>query len=268
MNRKVPPRVQFQYEPDLKPEPVDDEPEEEFESYEEEVGEPPAVTANARMPEVVGKEEIVGETIFEYPDNIAVMPDEVKENLKYEGMEDGIDYMENIKEPSKPRIKSPAPEPKKTKSGRKPRKPMTQEQKDKLAQARVKAVQVKKAKAEERKRQKELEMEEKELLKQRKAKNLQKLREEVSESPKPAPQEGKVVHQQVTGLTRKDLEEAQYEAISKYEILRKQRKEEKRKLMAQEKQKRELIEKLKPDNNGYRARDQNGKLKNRWDMCY
>lgn len=266
MNRKVPPRVQFQYEPDLKPVAVDDEVE-EFESYEEEVGEPPAVIE--RMPEVVGKEEIVGESIFEYPDNIAVMPDEVKENLKYEGMEDGIDYMENIKEPSKPRIKSPAPapapEPKKTKSGRKPRKPMTQEQKDKLAQARVKAVQVKKAKAEERKRQKELEMEEKELLKQRKAKNLQKLREEVSESPKP---EAKVVHQQVTGLTRKDLEEAQYEAISKYEILRKQRKEEKRKLMAQEKQKRELIEKLKPDNNGYRARDANGKLKNRWDMCY
>ena len=256
MNRKVPPRVQFQYEPDLKPKPMDD-PEEDFESYEEEVGEPPVVTARARMPEVVGKEEIDGETIFEYPDNIAVMPDEVKENLKYEGMEEGIDYIENIKEPSKPTPK--------TKSGRKPRKPMTQEQKDKLAQARIKAVQVKKAKAEERKKQKELEMEEKELLKQRKAKNLQKLREEVSESPKPVE---KVVHQQVTGLTRKDLEEAQFQAISKYEILRKQRKEEKRKFMEQEKQKRELIEKLKPENNGYRARDANGKLKNRWDMCY
>ena len=257
MNRKVPPRVLFQYEPDPVPAP-EPEPDmdDDFESYEEEVGEPP-VTAPARMPEVVGKEEIDGETIFEYPDNIAVMPEEVKENLKYEGIEEGIDYMENIKEPSKPTPK--------TKSGRKPRKPMTQEQKDKLAKARVKAVQVKKAKAEERKRQKELELEEKELLKQRKAKNLQKLREEVSESPTPVK---KVVQQQVTGLTKKDLEEAQFEAISKYELLRKQRKEEKRKFMEQEKQKRELIEKLKPDNNGYRARDANGKLKNRWDMCY
>jgi hypothetical protein len=141
---------------------------------------------------------------------------------------------------------------------------MTEEQKAKLAQARIKAQEVRKLKAEERKKQKALEMEEKELLKKKKAQNLQKLREEVSDKPKP---ERKVVHQQVSGLTRKDLEEAQYEAISKYETLRKQRKEEKRKLQAQEKQKRELIEKLKP-NNGYRARDANGKLKNRWDMCY
>ena len=260
MNRKVPPRVQFQYEPDLKPEPVVDE-SLDFESYEDEVGEPPEITE--RMPEVVGKEEINGENIFEYPDNIAVMPDEVKENLKYEGMEDGVDYLENIVEP-KP-APAPAPEPKKTKTGRKPRKPMTEQQKIKLAEARIKAQEVRKLKAEERKKQKALEMEEKELLKKKKAQNLQKLREEVSDKPKP---EGKVVHQQVSGLTRKDLEEAQFEAISKYEILRKQRKEEKRKLMAQEKQKRELIEKLKPENNGYMARDANGRLKNRWDLCY
>lgn len=257
MNRKVPPRVQFQYEPDLKPEPVVDETD-DFESYEEEVGEPPAVME--RMPEVVGKEEIDGLNIFEYPDNIAVMPDEVKENLKYEGMEEEINYIQEEPEPAP----APAPAPKKTKTGRKPRKPMTEDQKAKLAQARIKAQEVRKLKAEERKKQKALEMEEKELLKKRKAKNLQKLREEVSETPKPV---HKVVHQQVTGLTRKDLEEAQYEAISKYETLRKQRKEEKRKLQAQEKQKRELIEKLKPDN-GYRARDANGRLKNRWDMCY
>ena len=255
MNRKVPPRVLFQYEPDPVPEP-EPEPDMDDDFEEEEVGEPPAVSATERMPKFVGKEEIKGESIFEYPDNIAVMPDEVKENLQYEGMEEEIDY--GVSESVKPK-KSKA-----TVSGRKPRKPMTEQQKANLAQARIKAAEVKKMKAEERKKMKAIENEEKELLKQRKVKNLQKLREEVSDDPKPVE---KVVHQQVSGLTRKDLEEAQFEAIERYETLRKQRKEEKRIIQEKEKQKRELIEKLNP-NNGYRARDTSGKLVNRWDLCY
>jgi hypothetical protein len=258
MNRKVPPRVLFQYEPDPvpapEPEPDMDDEVSDFESYEEEVGEPESATE--RMPKFVDKEEIVGETIFEYPDNIGVMPDEVKENLKYEGMEEEIDY--GVSESVKPK-KSKA-----TVTGRKPRKPMTEQQKANLAQARIKAAQVKKMNAEERKKMKAIDNEEKELLKQRKVKNLQKLREEVSDDPKPVE---KVVHQQVSGLTRKDLEEAQFEAIERYETLRKQRKEEKRIIQEKEKQKRELIEKLNP-NNGYRARDTSGKLVNRWDLCY
>lgn len=252
MNRKVPPRVLFQYEPDPVPAP---EPEPDIDDDFEE-GETEAETKQQvieRMPKFVGKEEIKGESIFEYPDNIGVMPDEVKENLKYEGMEEEIDYgvSESVK-------------PKKTASGRKPRKPMTEQQKANLAQARIKAAEVKKMKAEERKKMKAIENEEKELLKQRKVKNLQKLREEVSDDPKPVE---KVVHQQVSGLTRKDLEEAQFEAIERYEALRKQRKEEKRIIQEKERQKRELIEKLNP-NTGYRARDANGKLVNRWDLCY
>jgi hypothetical protein len=256
MNRKVPPRVLFQYEPDPvpAPEPEPDDEVSDFESYEEEVGEPESATE--RMPKFVDKEEIVGETIFEYPDNIGVMPDEVKENLKYEGMEEEIDY--GVSESVKPK-KSKA-----TVTGRKPRKPMTEQQKANLAQARIKAAQVKKMNAEERKKMKAIDNEEKELLKQRKVKNLQKLREEVSDDPKPVE---KVVHQHVSGLTRKDLEEAQFEAIERYETLRKQRKEEKRIIQEKEKQKRELIEKLNP-NNGYRARDTSGKLVNRWDLCY
>jgi hypothetical protein len=258
MNRKVPPRVLFQYEPDPvpapEPEPDMDDEVSDFESYEEEVGEPESATE--RMPKFVDKEEIVGETIFEYPDNIGVMPDEVKENLKYEGMEEEIDY--GVSESVKPK-KSKA-----TVTGRKPRKPMTEQQKANLAQARIKAAQVKKMNAEERKKMKAIDNEEKELLKQRKVKNLQKLREEVSDDPKPVE---KVVHQHVSGLTRKDLEEAQFEAIERYETLRKQRKEEKRIIQEKEKQKRELIEKLNP-NNGYRARDTSGKLVNRWDLCY
>lgn len=256
MNRKVPPRVLFQYEPDPvpapEPEPDMDDDDADFESYEEETKQ----QVSERMPKFVGKEEIKGESIFEYPDNIGVMPDEVKENLKYEGMEEEIDY--GVSESVKPK-KSKA-----TASGRKPRKPMTEQQKANLAQARIKAAEVKKMKAEERKKMKAIENEEKELLKQRKVKNLQKLREEVSDDPKPFE---KVVHQQVSGLTRKDLEEAQFEAIERYEALRKQRKEEKRIIQEKERQKRELIEKLNP-NTGYRARDTNGKLVNRWDLCY
>ena len=257
MNRKVPPRVLFQYEPDPVPAP-EPEPDmdDDFESYEEEAEAETSQPVTERMPKFVGKEEIKGESIFEYPDNIGVMPDEVKENLQYEGMEEEIDY--GVSESVKPK-KSKA-----TVSGRKPRKPMTEQQKANLAQARIKAAEVKKMKAEERKKMKAIENEEKELLKQRKVKNLQKLREEVSDDPKPVE---KVVHQQVSGLTRKDLEEAQFEAIERYETLRKQRKEEKRIIQEKEKQKRELIEKLNP-NNGYRARDTSGKLVNRWDLCY
>jgi len=257
MNRKVPPRVLFQYEPDPVPAP-EPEPDmdDDFESYEEEAEAETSQPVTERMPKFVGKEEIKGESIFEYPDNIGVMPEKVKENLQYEGMEEEIDY--GVSESVKPK-KSKA-----TVSGRKPRKPMTEQQKANLAQARIKAAEVKKMKAEERKKMKAIENEEKELLKQRKVKNLQKLREEVSDDPKPVE---KVVHQQVSGLTRKDLEEAQFEAIERYETLRKQRKEEKRIIQEKEKQKRELIEKLNP-NNGYRARDTSGKLVNRWDLCY
>lgn len=250
MSNKIPPRVQFNYSMESEEEEekeiienvdfdVDD-----FESYEEE-----QKINGLKNLEVVEKPKPVKEDIFDLP-NLAVMPDEVKEEL----MEQGIKPM--VREP---KVKEP------TVKEKKKRKPMSEEHKAKLALAREKAMIARKAKAEERKKMKELDNQEKELLKQQKVKKVQKLKKEVEE---PEPEMTQMTQKVSNSITRKDLEEAQYDAIVKYESLRKQRKAEKRKVQEQEKQKQELMNKLKPQQSGYKARDASGRLLNRWDMCY
>jgi len=240
MSNKIPPRVQFNYSMESEEEEEKEISEsvdfdvDDFESYEEE-----QKINGFKNLEVVEKPKPVKEDIFDLP-NLAVMPDEVKEEL----MEQGI----------KPMVKE-----------KKKRKPMSEEHKAKLALAREKAMIARKAKAEERKKMKELDNQEKELLKQQKVKKVQKLKKEVEE-PEPEPQQ--VIQKVSNSITRKDLEEAQYDAIVKYETLRKQRKAEKKKVQEQERQKQELMNKLKPQQSGYKARDASGRLLNRWDMCY
>ena len=240
MSNKIPPRVQFNYSMESEEEEEKEISEsvdfdvDDFESYEEE-----QKINGFKNLEVVEKPKPVKEDIFDLP-NLAVMPDEVKEEL----MEQGI----------KPMVKE-----------KKKRKPMSEEHKAKLALAREKAMIARKAKAEERKKMKELDNQEKELLKQQKVKKVQKLKKEVEE-PEPEPQQ--MTQKVSNSITRKDLEEAQYDAIVKYETLRKQRKAEKKKVQEQERQKQELMNKLKPQQSGYKARDASGRLLNRWDMCY
>ena len=120
-----------------------------------------------------------------------------------------------------------------TKKGkpRKKRPPMSEEHKAKLALAREKAMAARKAKAQDRKENKALELEEKELLKKQKVKRVKKLKEEVEDneevhinSKTQALKE--VVKEQ--SFTKKDLEEAQLQAIMNYEKIRKSRKEQKK----------------------------------------
>ena len=109
-----------------------------------------------------------------------------------------------------------------TKKGkpRKQRPPMTEEHKEKLKIAREKAMASRQKKAAERREAKELELQEKELLKKQKVKRVQKLKEEVDdEIPKEIKKEAT--------FTKKDLEEAQLQAIMNYEKIRKSRKAEK-----------------------------------------
>ncbi len=111
-----------------------------------------------------------------------------------------------------------------TKKGkpRKARPPMTEAHKEKLKAARVKAMAVRKAKAQEKKDAKSLEKEEKELLKKQKVKRVKQLKEEVEEDvPSKQP-----IQEQM--FSKKDLEEAQLNAIMNYEKIRKSRKEQKR----------------------------------------
>ena len=145
----------------------------------------------------------------------------------------------------------PPPKPKKerklTKNG-KERKPMSAEHKAKLQQAREKAFLVKKQKAEERKKLKEQDAEEKKLLKLKKQKDIEKLKKEVYEEPKPqAPPPAPVPVREIIReptLTKEDLEKAQLNAIMSYEKLRLARKEEKKKKQQEDAEMDRLRDKL------------------------
>ena len=153
------------------------------------------------------------------------------------------------------------PEPKPTKV-KKPRKPMSADHKEKLALAREKAMLSRKAKAIERKKMKELENEEKELLKTQKVKRVQKLKEEVNDE-KPPETSTPIKN---TGLSKKDLEDAQLEAIMKYEAIRKQRKEEKKQAKIIEEGKQKMLNQINRATGGVSYRYRDGS--NRFDNCY
>ena len=114
-----------------------------------------------------------------------------------------------------------------TKKGkpRKKRPPMSEAHKEKLKAAREKAMEVRKAKAQEKKDAKALEKEEKELLKKQKVKRVKQLKEEVEEDVTPKPIKETIKEQM---FSKKDLEEAQLNAIMNYEKIRKSRKEQKK----------------------------------------
>ena len=237
MSDKQPPRVQFNFEPDPVEEEVNEETGETNPNFiysDEEVSE----TIDEIVPEVVEKEEINEEKIFDLP-NLAVRPD-------YLGPE-----------PSKAKK-----QPKLTKKGV-PRKPMSDAHRAKLAEARKKAAIAKAQKRKEREEEKAFKKQEKELLDKKKKKDFEKLKKEVEEDE---PSTEKVVKETKvsSGLTKEDLEKAQFEAIAKYELLRKQRKAEKKQAQALEAQKKELMERLKPQAQGYKYRDGS----NPWDLCY
>ena len=128
------------------------------------------------------------------------------------------------------------PNVKLTKKGkpRKQRPPMREEHKAKLAVAREKAMEARKKKAQEKKENKALELEEKELLKKQKVKRVKQLKEEVDEGSILDPPTKK---EPIQMFSKKDLEEAQLQAIMNYEKIRKSRKAEK-----QERQKKEAEE--------------------------
>ena len=103
-------------------------------------------------------------------------------------------------------------------------------------------------------------------MKKQKVKRVQKLKQEVEEPEEPAlapaPAPAPVKRDNETWITKKDLEQAQYEAIAKYETLRKQRKAEKRQAQMIEQERQTLIRKLTPQT--YKYRDGS----NLWDSCY
>lgn len=125
-----------------------------------------------------------------------------------------------------------------TKKGkpRKVRAPMSEEHKEKLKFAREKAMEVRLKKAKERKENLELEKKEKELLQKQKIKKVEKLKKEVENESYAEPIK-EVIKEPI--FSKKDLEEAQLNAIMNYEKIRKTRKAEK-----EERKKKEAEEEL------------------------
>ena len=144
---------------------------------------------------------------------------------------------------------------------KKPRKPMSEEHKQKLALAREKAMLVRKQKAIENKKMKDLDIEEKELLKKQRVKKVQKLKEEVEQDE--PPKETKIINK-VSGLTKKDLEDAQLEAIMKYDAMRKEAKKKKKEEQMIEEGKKKMLNNIQRATGNYSYRDGS----NRFDACY
>tara|TARA_R110002096_G_scaffold12690_12_gene45411 strand:- start:1263 stop:1928 length:666 start_codon:yes stop_codon:yes gene_type:complete len=112
---------------------------------------------------------------------------------------------------------------------------LTEEHKAKLAVARVKAMETRKRNSEEKKRIKELE-------KKAKQKKTKELEDYVDDKPPPvvAKVQEKIIEREPT-ITKKDIEEAQLDAIMKYEALRKQRKKKKQEDAEEQKKKDETL---------------------------
>lgn len=128
-----------------------------------------------------------------------------------------------------------------TKKGKpfKKRPPMTEAHKLKLKEARIKAMAVRKSNAATRKADKELEKKSKELLRTKKKKEVEQLEKEVSTSQQ------STTSASAGPPSNIDIEKAVLEGITKYEILRKQRKKEKAVLMEQENREKEVKDKLR-----------------------
>ncbi len=147
------------------------------------------------------------------------------------------------------------PKVKLTKKG-KPRKPMSEEHKAKLAIAREKANAKRKFLAEQRKKNKAMAQEEKQLLQKKKEKEFQKLKQEVEEPVDKETGESNpnFVYEKQTqakpkvqyvGLTKEDLEKSHLDAILKVEAMRKERKAEKKKKAQIEQYNQETLKTLK-----------------------
>jgi len=127
-----------------------------------------------------------------------------------------------------------------TKKGKpfKKRPPMSEAHKLKLKAAREKAMATRKAKAAVRKEDKLLEKKNQELLRTKKKKDVEKLEKEVSE-------EGTTPTMDINNNYSIDVEKAVLDGISKYEVLRKQRKKEKQEVQKKEKEENEMKDQLR-----------------------
>tara|TARA_R110000823_G_scaffold228249_2_gene355603 strand:+ start:6434 stop:7366 length:933 start_codon:yes stop_codon:yes gene_type:complete len=254
--------------------------------------------------DVIEKEEIVETDIFDLVNNMSSKGASVMIEDEPAKKPPIVRKVKDNDEPLEA-LQGDQPNQKLTKKG-KTRKPMSDAHKAKLVLAREKANAVRKKNALLRKEQRDLDKDNKDLAKELKRKEAGILKKQRLEAVRaldgPLPREEKAqpskpsdfeeereyknnkldeqyLQQQQPvrepappssgprgNLTRKDLEDAQFDAIMKYESLRKERKAEKKQKEMIERQQADLKQKI--NNFGYGSKAPNGRLVNRWDSCY
>jgi len=167
-----------------------------------------------------------------------------------------------VPEPEPEVITKPAEKPVKlTKKGR-PRKPMSEEHKAKLAQSREKAMAKKKYLAEQRaitkSQEKEIKEKEFKISQAKNKKRLDELNSQMPEpppapapsprSPTPKPTRQEVEKKMSSNITMKDLEEMSLKTVITMEKMRKQRKEAKKKAQQEQAYQQEVMETIKQAN--------------------
>ena len=209
--------------PQLKVDLLIDNPEplvEELESDEEEdqPSTPKARSQSKIMPQVSVKESIPEEDIF-----VQKTKRKVKAPVEEEDEESGGANFVYEPEPE------PEPTPLKVKpvKAKKPRKPMSETQLANLKKGREKALATRKANAAERKEVKELNQ-------KKKKKDIQKLRDEVSDEPVQEKAPPRKVISSLEDLPEEVIRQLQEKAIEGYEVKRKARKQVKREALAKE----------------------------------
>tara|TARA_R110000765_G_scaffold242135_3_gene344792 strand:- start:375 stop:1076 length:702 start_codon:yes stop_codon:yes gene_type:complete len=220
------------------------------------------------MPEVIEEPEEINDEIITNPET-----DEDNENLIYEEKAEIMpEIVAKIPQIKKEDIflregeKEVEPKPKKKK-----RPPMSEEHKQKLANARVKALATRRKNSLEKKEMKELEKRKKQMEKQNlidfvegKTKKDISVKEVEPEPPKvmrvkePEPEIAPAPISKREYITKEELEESNLHAIMKYEALRKKRKEDKKVIEQREKEEdvvRQKIQRAMPDTKAYYGRE-------------
>ncbi len=183
-----------------------------------------------------------------------IIPD-VKKKSEDMNVNDIFNMPENISPINAQGTEAATPNLTKKGKPRKKRPPMSEEHKAKLKLARDKALEVRRKNAAEKKELKDLQKEEKDLIKKNQIKKVNKLKKEIAveeeepptpiekpiKEPRQAPREASYP---TSTITKKDLEDAQLEAIIKYETIRKQRKKEKQERLKHENEQKMVRETL------------------------
>lgn len=195
------------------------------EEYVEEINEDNGINENDEDKEILNNDE--NEEDQPSP-KIKMTKEEIFEVLSPRNKKVSQPPLKNDKNDKKDKIKE-----------KKKRPPMSEEHKEKLRLAREKALETRRRNAQEKREMKELEKK----AKQKKKEELKKYvnNEEDQEKPKEIIKE---VKHPVSTITKKDLEEAQLEAIMKYEAMRKQRKKEKQEKEREQKEKDKLKQQI------------------------